>query len=84
VLEQSYVRLLNCYAHWQRRDETLTGNVTIEFVIDADGSVAQARDAGSELPRMVPCVKTYVSSVRFSPTANGEPIVVTFPIRFGR
>jgi len=60
VVRQTAGRLRECYARGFREDATLAGTVRVRLVIDANGDVASAADAGSDLhpydARVVQCV----------------------------
>jgi hypothetical protein len=82
IVRQHGRRLQLCYAEQRRHDGQLRGRVMVRFVIDHDGTVAIARDAGSTIPngRVVDCVVRTVSSLSFP--SPEQFVVVTYPIDF--
>ena len=75
----SHVRL--CYQQGLRDNARLTGNVQVSVVIDHDGAVSRAIDAGSSLPdtRVVACVVRSFKALSF-PAPDVGFVTVTYPI----
>jgi hypothetical protein len=72
-----------CYENGLRSNPALTGRVTTKFVIGRDGSVAQAADAGSDLPdqAVTQCVVRTFTGLSF-PAPDGGIATVTYPFTF--
>ena len=73
-----------CYAEGLlRRGPTLTGRVSVRFVIDPQGKVVSARDEGSELadPKVVACIVQAFTQLTFA-VLNEDPqfIQVLYPL----
>ena len=49
IVRQQYGRFRLCYEKGLQSDPTLTGKVTVKFVIDASGNVSSVTDGGSDL-----------------------------------
>ncbi len=61
------------------------GVVTTRFVIRQDGTVSEARDAGSTLKdaAVVACVASAIRGITFPKRAARGPVSVVYPVRFG-
>jgi hypothetical protein len=83
VVRQNFGRFRGCYDEGLRQDRGLTGRVTVRFVIDRSGAVAQAVDGGSDLPNadVVACVVRAFSNLSF-PMPKGGLVTVVYPIVF--
>lgn len=81
VVRQNFGRFRLCYESGLRGNPGLTGRVVTKFVIGRDGSVAQASDAGSDLPSqdVVSCVVRSFNNLSF-PQPEGGVAMVTYPI----
>jgi hypothetical protein len=69
VVRQSFGRVRLCYESSLRRNPALTGAVSVDFVIDRDGSVLSAQDGGSDLPDQatVSCIVRGFQNLSFPP-----------------
>lgn len=83
IVRQNFGRLRLCYEQGLTTNPHLSGRVNIRFVIAADGSVASAADAGSDLPdgKVVACVAKAFSAMSF-PRPDGGIVMVSYPIMF--
>jgi hypothetical protein len=72
-----------CYEHYARQDPTLRGSVTVDWTIDASGTVASARlvDLTIGDARVGGCVVHQVRAWHF-PSSDGTS-QVRFPFSFG-
>ncbi|MEM9693201.1 MAG: AgmX/PglI C-terminal domain-containing protein [Myxococcota bacterium] len=83
TVRANFGALRACYARAQVRDPQLEGRVVIDFTIQPDGTVAEARASG-DLPASVnDCVQKAIADLVFrSPEPIGGPVKVTYPIVF--
>jgi hypothetical protein len=83
IVRQNAGRFRLCYEAGLRSNPGLTGRITTKFVIGRDGAVAQAQDAGSDLPsqEVVSCVVRSFTNLSF-PQPEGGIATVTYPIVF--
>jgi hypothetical protein len=83
VVRGNFARLRACYEEGLGRTRSLQGRIAIKFTIERDGTVREARDAGSELPdkTVVDCVVDGFRPMRFPAPADGIVLVV-YPIVF--
>jgi Ca-activated chloride channel family protein len=83
ILRQSFGRFRRCYENGLRRDPTLAGRVSVHFIIQANGEVSAASNAGSSLADngVVSCIVRGVQGLSF-PAPEGGPATVTFPLTF--
>jgi hypothetical protein len=81
IVRQNFGRFRLCYEAGLRTNPGLTGRVVTKFVIGRDGSVAQAQDAGSDIPSqdVVGCVVRSFNNLSF-PQPEGGLAMVTYPI----
>ncbi len=72
-----------CYESALRTDPSLTGRVTVKFMIDRSGAVAVAADGGSDIPDegVRSCVVRSFLSLSFPAPENGA-VSVIYPIVF--
>jgi TonB family protein len=72
-----------CYERGLVHNPNLRGRVVVRFVINRDGSVRTAEDAGSDLPdpEVVACVLRAYRSFQF-PASEWGIVTVTYPIVF--
>lgn len=84
VVRQSFGRFRICYEQGLRTNPSLQGRVTTKFEIDAAGSVAGAKDAGSDLPdpNVVKCVVTAFQNLSFPQPEEKANVIVTVPLNF--
>jgi hypothetical protein len=83
VVRQSFGRFKLCYENRLRNDPTLTGTVTMRFVIDAHGSVNGAPNVASTIgdASVGSCIARALSNMSF-PAPDSGTVVVVFPITF--
>jgi hypothetical protein len=70
-----------CYVDGLKRNPDLRGKVIVRAIVDEDGAVERAEDAGSTLPdkTTIACVVETVSHVEFAPmVSGGTTIIVPF------
>ncbi|HVH45879.1 MAG TPA: AgmX/PglI C-terminal domain-containing protein [Labilithrix sp.] len=81
IVRQNFGRFRLCYEAGLRSNPGLTGRVVTKFVIGRDGAVAQAQDAGSDIPsqEVVSCVVRSFNNLSF-PQPQGGIAMVTYPI----
>ena len=82
-VRQSFGRFRACYQDGLRRNPSLTGRVSVRFVIGRDGAVSNVGNGGSDLPdaSVVSCVVRAFYGVGF-PQPEGGIVTVTYPIVF--
>lgn len=76
-----------CYEEALKRDPSTQGRVVSKFVIEFDGSVTGACDAGSTVgdPELVECVLRVMTTVTFMATPDDDPcgpVTINYPIQF--
>jgi hypothetical protein len=83
IVRQNFGRFRLCYEDGLRGDPTLGGEVKVRFVIDTDGAVSVASDAGSTLadPSVVTCVVRGFMGLSF-PSPSAGSLVVVYPVYF--
>jgi hypothetical protein len=82
VVRQNFGRFRVCYADALRTNPSLEGRVTVKFVVDHDGSVASASDAGSDMTHEVTeCVVRHFADLSFPEPAGGI-VTVVYPLVF--
>lgn len=81
VVRQNFGKFRFCYDAGLRQNPALTGRVSTRFVIDRNGAVSLAQDAGSDLPNreVVQCIVRSFHSLSF-PEPQGGMVTVTYPI----
>lgn len=81
VRQNDYGPIRTCYEAGLRRNPSLEGRVATRFVIEHDGSVSNAADAGSDLPdaEAVSCVVNSFTTLRF-PMPDGGIVKVVYPL----
>lgn len=84
VMHNSADMLRACYQDGLQRRAALSGRVTVQFTIDKNGKVKNAKDAGSTMPdkSVVKCVVKGIASIEFPAPESGMADVV-YPIDFG-
>jgi hypothetical protein len=72
-----------CYEQGLAGNPKLQGKVTVKFVIERDGTVSAATDAGSDLPdpAVVACIVKGYETLKF-PKPDGGRVTVVYPIMF--
>ncbi len=83
TVRQSFGRFRACYEAGLRGNPTLSGRVTVRFVIGRDGAVMSAMNGGSDLPDsgVVSCVVSAFRGLSFPVPPDGI-VTVTYPIVF--
>jgi hypothetical protein len=81
IVRQSFGRFRVCYEDALRGNPSLEGRVSVKFVIDRQGSVSMAADAGSDLADagVVSCVVRGFSALSF-PEPEGGIVTVVYPL----
>lgn len=78
--------LKDCYEPWVALNPELQGKLSASFVIGPDGgapSDVHVEEGGLGSEALDGCVLSVVESeMRFSRSSNGEPVRVTYPLRF--
>ncbi len=83
TVRQNFGRFRMCYEGGLRSNPSLTGRVSVRFVIGRDGAVSQVGNAGSDLPspEVVQCVTSAFYGLSF-PQPDGGIVTVIYPILF--
>lgn len=83
IVRQNFGRFRLCYENGMRNNPTLSGRVSVKFVIDRSGAVSTASDGGSELPDqgVISCVVRGFGNLSF-PQPEGGIVTVVYPIIF--
>ena len=83
IVRQNFGRFKLCFETGLKNNPTLSGRVSVKFVIGRDGSVQTAQDGGSELPdqTVVSCVVRGFTNLSF-PQPEGGIVTVVYPIIF--
>lgn len=83
IVRQNFGRFRLCYEQGLTRNPNLEGRVGVRFVIDEQGGVANATNAGSDLPDAgaVACVVAAFNGLSF-PQPEGGKVTVVYPILF--
>lgn len=83
IVRQNFGRFRLCYENGLRNNPTLSGRVSVKFVIDRSGAVSTASDGGSELPDqgVIGCVVRGFTNLSF-PQPEGGIVTVVYPIIF--
>jgi hypothetical protein len=83
IVRQNFGRFKMCYTDGLRNNPNLQGRVSVRFVIDRSGRVANVGNGGSDLPdsSVVSCVVRSFSGLSF-PEPEGGIVTVTYPITF--
>jgi hypothetical protein len=81
IVRQNFGRFRACYEGGLRGDPGLRGRVAVKFLIDRAGAVANALDAGSDLPdrAVVQCIVRGFLDLSF-PEPEGGQVTVVYPI----
>src|SRR6185295_17904376 len=81
VVSTSYADLKNCYGQALMRDHSVTGKVTVEFVIGQAGKVARAQVREATLPDCpaIQCMLAEFRALEF-PAPVGRSLRVIYPI----
>jgi len=83
IVRQNFGRFRLCYENGLRNNPTLSGRVSVKFVIDRSGAVSTAQDGESELPDqgVISCVVRGFGNLSF-PQPEGGIVTVVYPIIF--
>ena len=83
IVRGNFDEMRRCYENGLRPSPNLQGRLTIKFVIDVEGKVTSAVDAGSDLPdrEVIQCVADEFKRLRF-PKPEGGSVTVVYPIIF--
>lgn len=83
IVRQNFGRFRLCYENGLKRNPNLEGRVNVRFVIDRQGSVSTAANAGSDLPDsgVVACVIGAYQGLSF-PQPEGGIVTVVYPVIF--
>jgi hypothetical protein len=83
IVRQNYGRFRVCYENGLRTNPSLTGRVSVRFVIGRDGAVYQVGNAGSDMPNsaVVQCVASSFYGLSFLQPEGGI-VTVVYPIMF--
>ena len=83
VVRQSFSRLRACYEQGLARSPGLQGRISIRFIIDRSGHVANASVGGSDLPddQVNACVAREFTAMVF-PAPEGGIVTVVYPVMF--
>lgn len=83
IVRQNYGRFRVCYEAGLRSNPSLTGRVSVRFVIGRDGGVSQVGNAGSDMPdsSVIQCVSSAFYGLSF-PEPQGGIVTVVYPIMF--
>jgi hypothetical protein len=81
IVRQSFGRFRLCYEDGLRSDPQLEGRVSVKFVIDRQGGVSMAADAGSDLhdESVVSCVVRGFQALSF-PAPESGIVTVIYPL----
>lgn len=85
VIRANIGQIRYCYESELQAKPNLAGKVSVRFIINQTGDVAQAQVAeGSTLnePRLSECIRTRVRSWKFPSPKGGGNVVVTYPFVF--
>jgi hypothetical protein len=83
IVHQNAGRFRFCYEKGLQGNPTLTGRVTVKFMIARDGSVGYSADAGSDIPdgSVTSCVVSSFTNLSF-PAPDSGIVTVTYPLMF--
>jgi hypothetical protein len=81
IVRQNYGRFRLCYESGLRKNAKLQGRVQVTFVIDRNGDVDKAADAGSSLPdpRVIQCIVQGFNNLSFPKPEEGT-VTVSYPV----
>jgi len=83
IFENHLAEMRGCYEEALLSRPHLEGQLTIQFIVAADGTVSDARLDSSTLdsPVTETCIAEQPCKWRFPPTIGGGPVIVTCPLR---
>jgi FHA domain-containing protein len=81
IVRQNFGRFRMCYENGLKSNPSLSGRVSVRFVIARDGSVASTSNGGSDLPDsgVVACVVRSFGGLSF-PQPEGGIVTVVYPL----
>jgi hypothetical protein len=81
IVRQNFGKFRMCYENGLKSNPSLSGRVSVRFVIARDGSVASASNGGSDLPDagVVGCVVRSFGGLSF-PQPEGGIVTVVYPL----
>lgn len=84
VVQQQFPRIRKCYADGLRDNPMLEGRMAVRLVIEKDGSVSSASDAGSTMPdrNVSRCVLLTFHELHFPEPEGGGLLTLVYPIAF--
>lgn len=84
IVRARFAALRVCYEKGLKSNPTLGGRVNVKFVINQEGAVATAQDAGSTLSdaAVVSCIVGAFKAMTFPKPDGGGIVVATYPIVF--
>lgn len=84
VVHSHHAQLRYCYESELVRNPTMSGKITVKWVIGSQGAVTQVSTVGSTLnnARVESCLNARVKSWNFPPPKGGGIAVVTYPFVF--
>ncbi|MEZ4321694.1 MAG: AgmX/PglI C-terminal domain-containing protein [Myxococcota bacterium] len=82
VMRRNANQVRSCYEDALRSDPTLTGRVTLDFTIDATGSVSAASSSGDLEGPVATCIVQKAWRFRFPAPGDGKPVQVRYPFVF--
>jgi hypothetical protein len=83
VVRRHHARFSFCYEDGLKKDKTLAGSASFDFVIGRDGSVASVRTGKSDLPNkeVLACVARAFYGITFPAPETGI-VTVSYPVTF--
>jgi hypothetical protein len=83
TVRSNFGRYRACYESALRTNPSLTGRVSVKFIIGRDGAVASAQDGGSDIPdqSVIACVTRSFTNLSF-PSPEGGIVTVVYPLLF--
>jgi hypothetical protein len=84
VVQKQFPRIRKCYADGLRDNPMLEGRMAVRLVIEKDGSVSSASDAGSTMPdrNVSRCVLRTFHELHFPEPEGGGLLTLVYPIAF--
>ena len=84
VVRANFDPLRRCYESGLGRNRDLQGRVAVKFVIDVEGRVTSAVDAGADMPDRVvlECLVAEYRKLTFPQPEGGGIVTVVYPIVF--
>lgn len=84
VIKNNMRSIRYCYSRELQKDSTLSGKVSVRFIIGKDGSVAKASIKKSTLgsKAVENCIMSRFKRFKFAQPKKGGIVIVTYPIAF--